>query len=93
MRWDSSAPVSAALRDQIHAALARQFKKWMDQMLEGGKGWNSWPYTQVPVKVVGWAVRDRSTLQWTDDSVDIYTGDIREHVPLADLRLQRWRGW
>ncbi|MEV0131960.1 hypothetical protein AB0H83_26285 [Dactylosporangium sp. NPDC050688] len=32
VRWDSSAPVSAALRDQIHAALARQFKKWMDVM-------------------------------------------------------------
>ncbi|WP_082310226.1 cellulose-binding protein [Nonomuraea sp. SBT364] len=77
VRWDSGAPVSAALRDQIHAALARQFKKWMDVMV----GHNGWPYTNVPVKVVGWAVRDRAQLQWSDNSVDIYVNDIRENAP------------
>jgi hypothetical protein len=77
VRWDSSAPVSATLRDQIHAALARQFAKWIDAVA----GWNEWPYQQVPVRVVGWAVRDRSTLQWTDNSVDIYVNDIRENAP------------
>lgn len=77
VRWDSSAPVSAALRDQIHAALARQFKKWMDVMV----GHNNWPYTDVPVRVVGWAVRDRNTLQWNDNSVDIYVNNIRENAP------------
>lgn len=77
VRWDSSAPVSAALRDQIHAALARQFKKWMDVMV----GHNGWPHASVPVTVVGWAVRDRSTLQWTDSSVDIYVNNIRENAP------------
>lgn len=40
-----------------------------------------WPYDHVEVKVVGWAVRDRSTLQWNDDSVDIYVNDIRENAP------------
>lgn len=81
VRWDSSSPVSATLRDQIQAALGRQFKKWMDQMVEGGRGWNAWPYAEVPVKVVGWAVRDRNTLQWTDNSVDIYVNDINENAP------------
>ncbi len=33
------------------------------------------------VKVVGWAVRDRSRLQWTDNSVDVYVGDINEGAP------------
>ncbi|MFI7545037.1 cellulose-binding protein [Actinoplanes sp. NPDC049599] len=77
VRWDSSAPVSAALRDRIHASLARQFKKWMDVMA----GHNGWPYATVPVKVVGWAVRDRATLQWTDSSVDVYVNNIRENAP------------
>lgn len=81
VRWDSGATVSVALRDQIHATLARQYKKWMDAMLDSGQGWNNWPYTNVPVKVVGWAVRNRSQLQWTDNSVDIYVGDIRENAP------------
>ncbi len=77
VRWDSSARVSAALRDQIHAALARQWKKWMDVMA----GHNGWPYAEVPIKVVGWAVRDRATLEWTDNSVDIYVNNIRENAP------------
>ena len=28
VRWESDAPVSAALRDQIHTALKKQFGKW-----------------------------------------------------------------
>jgi hypothetical protein len=77
VRWDSSASVSTALRDQIHATLARQYKKWMDALV----GHNAWPYTDVPVRVVGWAVRDRAQLQWTDNSVDIYVNNIRENAP------------
>ncbi|MGB2568694.1 cellulose binding domain-containing protein [Micromonospora citrea] len=77
VRWDSGATVTAAQRDQIHATLARQYKKWMDVMA----GHNGWPYADVPVRVVGWAVRDRSQLQWSDTSVDIYVNDIRENAP------------
>ena len=81
VRWDSNAPVSATLRDQIDAALPRQFNKWIQQMVENGTGWDGWPYTKVPVKVVGWATRNRSLLQWTDNSVDIYVNDIEEDAP------------
>ncbi|WP_435233215.1 cellulose-binding domain-containing protein [Micromonospora aurantiaca (nom. illeg.)] len=77
VRWDSSATVTAAQRDQIQAALARQYKKWMNVLA----GHNGFPYTDVPVKVVGWAVRDRNQLQWSDNSVDIYVNDIRENAP------------
>ncbi|GAA2271285.1 hypothetical protein GCM10010145_54680 [Streptomyces ruber] len=74
VRWESDAPVSAALRDRIHASLKKQFGKWMSAMVDNGTGHNAWPYTNVQVNVVGWAVENRSTLQWTDNSVDIYTG-------------------
>ncbi|BCB91610.1 cellulose-binding domain-containing protein [Phytohabitans suffuscus] len=77
VRWDSTATVTAQLRDEIHAALARQYKQWMDAMV----GHNNWPYADVPVRVVGWAVRDRAQLQWTDSSVDIYVNNIRENAP------------
>jgi len=53
VRWDSDAPVSAALRDQIHAALKKQFAKWTAAMVDNGKGTNAWPYTTVPVNIVG----------------------------------------
>jgi hypothetical protein len=81
VRWDSSARVTAAQRDAVAAALQRQYQKWMDQMLDNGQGWNNWPYKQVPVKVVGWAVRDRAQLEWTDNSVDIYVNNINENAP------------
>ena len=77
VRWDSTGQVTAAQRDAVHATLQRQYQKWMDHLT----GWNGWPYRQVPVKVVGWAVRDRAQLEWTDTSVDVYVGDIREDAP------------
>ncbi|MGC4891548.1 cellulose-binding domain-containing protein [Micromonospora sp. DT227] len=77
VRWDSSATVTAAQRDQVQAALARQYQKWMNVMA----GHNGFPYRDVPVKVVGWAVRDRNQLQWSDTSVDIYVNNIRENAP------------
>mgnify|MGYP001024518631 CR=1 FL=1 len=81
VRWDSTAKVSAQLRDRIHAALARSVKKWIDALVEDGQGWHGWPYPEVEVKVVGWAVRDRALLQWDDDSVDIYVGDLHDNAP------------
>ena len=90
VRWDSSVPVTGAQRDQIHVALQRQMQKWMDTMLDNGQGWNNWPYQQVPVRVVGWAVRDRSTLQWSDNSVDIYVNDIRENAPQCSTGCGRF---
>ena len=77
VRWDSSASVTTTQRDAIHAALKRQVKKWMDVMA----GHNGWPYAEVPVNIVGWAVRDRAQLQWSDTSVDIYVNDINENAP------------
>src|SRR4051812_25309978 len=72
VRWDSDQPVTAQVRDQIHTALKRQSKKWIDQVA----GFENFPYKEVPVKIVGWAVKNRSTLQWSDNSVDIYTGNL-----------------
>ncbi len=81
VRWDSAAHVTAAQRDAVAATVQRQYQKWMDQMLDNGQGWNNWPYKQVPVKVVGWAVRDRAQLEWTDTSVDVYVNNIAEDAP------------
>ncbi|MDT0346180.1 cellulose-binding domain-containing protein [Streptomyces litchfieldiae] len=77
VRWDSSASVTATQRDQIHAALNRAYDKWF----QGMAGHNAFPYSDVDIEVVGWAVRDRSQLQWSDNSVDIYVNDIRENAP------------
>jgi hypothetical protein len=90
VRWDSSANVTAAQRDQIQAALVRQATKWMNMMLDNGQRWENWPYQTVPIKVVGWAVRNRSQLQWTDNSVDIYVNDINENAPQCSRNCGRF---
>jgi hypothetical protein len=77
VRWDSPASVTVAQREAVHNALRRQVKKWMDVMA----GHNNWPYAEVPVNIVGWAVRNRGQLQWSDTSVDITVNNIRENAP------------
>ena len=81
VRWDATTTVSASQRDQVQTALQRQFQKWVDQLQESGHGWMGFPYKTVPVKVVGWAARNASQLNWSDTSVDKYINDIREDAP------------
>jgi hypothetical protein len=90
VRWDSSASVTAAQRDQVQTTLARQFQKWIDQLQENGQGWDGFPYATVPVKVVGWAVRDRSQLQWSDSSVDVTVNNINEDAPQCNPACARF---
>ncbi|TQL01286.1 cellulose binding domain-containing protein [Cellulomonas sp. SLBN-39] len=91
VRWDSTKPVSAALRDKIERVYAEQYQAWFDHLLNAdGSTWNSWPYREVDVKVVGWAVRDRSLLQWDDAAMPVYVGDIREDAPQCPEDLGRF---
>jgi hypothetical protein len=77
VRWDSNATVSAQMRDQIAAALVRQANHWFAALI----GYDCWPYGDIPVQVTGWAAYNRDLLQWSDDSVPVYIGDIREDAP------------
>ncbi|GCD19547.1 hypothetical protein CTKZ_11090 [Cellulomonas algicola] len=91
VRWDSAKTVTAAQRDRIHAQYEAQYRKWFATLLNAdGTRWNGWPYPEVDIRVVGWAVRDRSLLQWTDASVDVYVGDIRENAPQCPESLGRF---
>ncbi|WP_199040741.1 hypothetical protein [Glycomyces salinus] len=77
VRWDSQNSVDASTRDAIEAKLQEQYDLWFDQMA----GWDGFPFDRIEVEVVGWAAYDRDLLQWQDDSVDVYIGDIREDAP------------
>src|SRR3954463_16155059 len=58
VRWDSSSTLTESQRAQILTALKRSFKKWMDWMV----GFDGWPYTDVAVNIVGYAVKSTSLL-------------------------------
>ncbi|MGP4110086.1 hypothetical protein ACTWP5_04100 [Streptomyces sp. 4N509B] len=70
VRWDSSRTVTAETRDRVEQVLEEQWARWFD----GLRGFDGFPYDEVPVEVVGWAARGDGQLQWSDDAVDRYIG-------------------
>jgi hypothetical protein len=87
VRWDSDQPVSATLRDQIASTLQRGVDAWFTAL----NGYDCFPFSKIDVKVTGWAVRNRSTLQWTDDSVvPIYVNQLQESAPTCPATCSRF---
>jgi hypothetical protein len=86
VRWDSSKKVTAAQRKQIAAAVSRGFNKW----IAGLAGFDGWPYNTVEVKVVGYAVRDRSLLEGDTSGLDIYTNRDEGGTPECDPACGRF---
>jgi hypothetical protein len=87
VRWDSDQPVSATLRDQIASTLQRGVDAWFSALY----GYDCFPFSKIDVKVTGWAVRNRSTLQWTDDAfVPIYVNQLQENAPTCPAACSRF---
>ena len=76
VRWESNERVSLAQRNQISQLISTQVNNWVNTWLANYDGW---AYPRIDVKVVGWAVKDRSVLDWADDgSMKVYVGDLDE---------------
>ncbi|KAF4306211.1 putative cellulose-binding family II protein [Botryosphaeria dothidea] len=86
VRWESGTKVSADTRALAEKAIQRQFKKWMDVL----KGFEGWPYDDVPVKVVGWAVKDKSVLEGDTTGLEVYTNTDSEGIPQCDEACGRF---
>ncbi|OWY96331.1 Neutral zinc metallopeptidase, partial [Phytophthora megakarya] len=72
VRWDSTDKLSKADASKFEAMLNRQFKAWNKWLI----GYDCWPYEEIDVKIVGWATKDASLFEWSDDSLGtIYTSD------------------
>ncbi|OWY92256.1 Neutral zinc metallopeptidase, partial [Phytophthora megakarya] len=58
---------------KFKAMLERQYAAWNHWLI----GYGCWPYNKIKVNMVGVAVRDKSLLDWTDDSMGtIYVGEL-----------------
>jgi hypothetical protein len=87
VRWDSDEPVSETLRDQIETTLGRGVNAWFSAV----SGYDCFPYPEIGVKVTGWAVRDRATLQWSDEAiVPIYVNELAEGAPTCPAACSRF---
>ncbi|KAF6822748.1 cellulose-binding family II [Colletotrichum musicola] len=69
VRWDSTATVTAAQRTKIASTYAAQYQKWFKWLY----GFDGFPFADIAVNVVGWAVRDKALLQGSTDGIDVYT--------------------
>ncbi|KAJ0140209.1 hypothetical protein CTA2_1694, partial [Colletotrichum tanaceti] len=86
VRWDSAAPVTAAQRAKIATVYAAQYQKWFTWAY----GFDGFPYANVDVNVVGWAVRDADLLQGSTDGLDVYTTyKDPEGVPACAIGCER----
>ncbi|ETL99650.1 hypothetical protein L917_03525 [Phytophthora nicotianae] len=76
VRWDSSTTkLTKEVAAKLEPMLARQHAAWNRWLI----GYDCWPFDEIKVKVVGFAAKDASILDWDDDSLGkIYIGDLDE---------------
>ncbi|KAF4317652.1 hypothetical protein G195_008961, partial [Phytophthora kernoviae 00238/432] len=80
VRWDSTNTLSKSVASKFQGMLTRHYNEWNKWL----KGYNCWPFEDIKVNMVGFATKDASLLDWTDDSIgQIYEGnlDASEGVP------------
>ncbi|RLN50057.1 hypothetical protein BBJ28_00025041 [Nothophytophthora sp. Chile5] len=71
VRWDSNSTLAKTTASKFQDVLNRQFKAWNHWLV----GYDCWPFEEVDVTIVGYAVREASMLDWSDDSLGtIYEG-------------------
>lgn len=77
MRWESDTSVTEDQRTKIASVLHEQYQRWF----EWAYGFDNFPFQEVSVSVVGWAVKDESLLEGSTDGIDVYTDVDAEGIP------------
>jgi len=77
VRWESSASITEAQRAQVAQVYAAQYQKWFQWLY----GYDNFPYSNIAVNVVGWAVRDKSLLQGSTSGITVYTDKDSSGAP------------
>ncbi|KIY68537.1 hypothetical protein CYLTODRAFT_489665 [Cylindrobasidium torrendii FP15055 ss-10] len=77
VRWDSDQVSTEADRATIASAIERSVGKWMEWLY----GYDAFPFSSIPVTVVGWAVKDTSLLQGDSSGFNVYTDTDPEGIP------------
>ncbi|KAJ4264248.1 hypothetical protein NW762_005442 [Fusarium torreyae] len=85
VRWDSSAKVTEAQRAKIATAYNAQYQKWFKWIY----GYNGFPYDNVKVNIVAYAVKDKSLLEGSTDGYEVYTELDAEGVPMCPVACAR----
>ena len=83
VRWQSYRTLTLEQRQQLEKLVSDSINGWNDWL----KGWNGWKYDHVDVKIVGWAVLDKSVLQDLQPDEVVYDNLISDYDSTYDLSL------
>jgi hypothetical protein len=71
VRWDTDEKLTKSVASQLQDVIASQYKLWNQWLI----GYDCWPFEKININVVAFAVKDKSIMDWTDDSLGtIYEG-------------------
>ncbi|KAG7427729.1 Exoglucanase 3 [Fusarium oxysporum f. sp. raphani] len=85
VRWDSSATITEAQRTKIASVYNAQYQKWFKWLY----GYNGFPYDEVKVNIVAYAVKDKSQLQGSTAGYEVYTELDADGVPMCPVACAR----
>ncbi|EEY70168.1 uncharacterized protein PITG_19088 [Phytophthora infestans T30-4] len=71
VRWDNENPLTKVTASKFQSVLEKQINHWNRWLV----GYECWPYDHIDVDIVGYAVKDKSIMDWSDNSLGpIYEG-------------------
>ncbi|KAF1327909.1 hypothetical protein FI667_g7249, partial [Globisporangium splendens] len=65
VRWESTNKLTKATASKFKAMLERQYAQWNKWLI----GYGCWPFSKIEIEMVGIAVKDKSLIDWTDNSL------------------------
>jgi hypothetical protein len=94
VRWESGNPVTLRQRQQIAVMLHEEINKWTRPLI----GMQGWPFGEIQVTIVGWAVADESLIQdrqpneqiWVNNTHNSPFGDMNERMASAPNNISRF---
>ena len=85
IRWDSYQTITYEQRQQLEVVLNEALNKWNDCL----EGYENWPFDDVNVKIMGWSVLDKNSLQDLHSDEVVYTetmdSTMRDYIIEASM--------
>lgn len=83
VRWQSAKNLTLQQRKDIERMLGRQINNWTKHL----QGYDGWPYGEIAVKVVGWAVANPAQILDKQSGEIVYTTTTVDELSKSDPRI------
>ncbi|MNW32139.1 F5/8 type C domain protein [compost metagenome] len=83
VRWQSERNVTLQQRQDMEKMLHRQVNNWTKHL----QGYDGWPYGDIPVKIVGWAVANPAQILNKQPNEKVYTETTIDDMSKSDPRI------